>query len=225
MTVMSLMICMGVFAQDYDYLWAPKENEEVLGTINQTRTSYSAHIYNTEAYNTLLDQAKKEYPNKRVDIRELKVKRTWMGNETSTFALTGKVVWIRSKKELAEEFEKTLSQALNKAIGRVAEGSRMAIDQITLNSGMDSERLKDQIIDILLEKGYRVVAKEYLQKLDKEIKDAIESGSFNPETMVEGNNFSAVGYFINVKVTESSIRVQVVDVSKGEYVGNATVNF
>ena len=35
----------------------------------------------------------------------------------------------------------------------------------------------------------------------------------------------AVGYYINVKVTETSLRVQVVNVSTGEYEGNATVNF
>jgi hypothetical protein len=34
-----------------------------------------------------------------------------------------------------------------------------------------------------------------------------------------------VGYYINLKVTETSLRVQVVNVSTGEYEGNATVNF
>lgn len=212
-------------AQQKDYLNPPKENEEVLEIIKISLfvpyDGLAQHIYNQ-----LLKDAKEDYPTKAVDIRDMNYQKVRGFNKNmGEYSAVGKVVWIKNKKEQAAEFEKKLSQALNKALGKVVEGSRMAIDQITLNNGMDSERLKDQIIDVLLEKGYRVVAKEYLQKLDKEIKDAIESGSFNPDTMVEEGNFSAVGYFINLKVTESSIRVQVVDVSKGEYVGNATVNF
>lgn len=78
---------------------------------------------------------------------------------------------------------------------------------------------------MLLDKDYKVVAKEYLQKLYEEQEDQLKSGLFNPDTMVEGSKFSAVGYFINVKVTETTIRVQVVNVSTGEYEGNATINF
>ena len=70
-----------------------------------------------------------------------------------------------------------------------------------------------------------MVAKEHLQKLYQEQQDQLNSGLYNPDTTVEGSKFSAVGYFINVKVTETSIRVQVVNVSTGEYEGNATVNF
>jgi len=69
-----------------------------------------------------------------------------------------------------------------------------------------------------------VVAKEQLEKLYREQQDQ-QSGIYNPNTTVQDNNFSAVGYYINVKVTETSIRVQVVNVSTGEYEGNATVNF
>ena len=100
----------------------------------------------------------------------------------------------------------------------------MAIDQIIVTKDTKEETVKDQIIDILLEKGYRVVAKEYLEKLYREQQDQ-QSGIYNEKTTVQENNFSAVGYFINVKVTEISIRAQVVNVSTGEYEGNATVNF
>ena len=77
---------------------------------------------------------------------------------------------------------------------------------------------------ILLNKGYRVVAKEYFEKLYQEQQDQ-QSGIYNEKTTVQENNFSAVGYYINVKVTETFVRVQVVNVSTGEYEGNATVNF
>ena len=77
---------------------------------------------------------------------------------------------------------------------------------------------------MLLDKGYKVVAKEFLAKLYEEQK-AWESGIYNEDTTGKENNFSAVGYYINVKVTETSLRVQVVNVSTGEYEGTATVNF
>ena len=77
---------------------------------------------------------------------------------------------------------------------------------------------------MLLDKGYKVVAKEYLEKLYQEQQDQ-QSGIYNDRTIVQENNFSAVGYFLNIKLTESSVRVRVVNVSTGEYEGNATVNF
>lgn len=118
-----------------------------------------------------------------------------------------------------------LPEIVYKALRNVPQGSRLAIDQILVTKDMNEETVKDQLLDLLLDKGYRVVAKEYLQKLYQEQQDQLNSGLYNPDTTVEGSKFSAVGYFINVKVTETSIRVQVVNVSTGEYEGNATVNF
>ena len=77
---------------------------------------------------------------------------------------------------------------------------------------------------MLLDKGYKVVAKEYLERLYEEQQNQ-QSGIYNDKTTVQENNFSAVGYYINVKVTETSLRVQVINVSTGEYEGNSTVNF
>ncbi len=117
-----------------------------------------------------------------------------------------------------------LPQALNKALRNVREGSRLAIDQVSVPYSMEKENLKDQLLDLLLDKGYKVIAKDYLDKLYEE-QQAQQSGIYNDNTTVQDNNFSAVGYYINVKVTETSLRVQVVNVSTGEYEGNATVNF
>ena len=103
-------------------------------------------------------------------------------------------------------------------------GSKVAIDGISVPSETNNEYYKDQVINLLLNKGYKVVAKEYLQKLYNEQQDQL-SGIYNENTTVQENNFSAVGYYINVKATDSSVRVQVVNVSTGEYEGNATVNF
>lgn len=124
---------------------------------------------------------------------------------------------------IAEGNEK-LSQAIDKALRNVRQGSRLAIDQVSVKTGMNREDYKDQLIDILLDKGYKIVAKEYLERLYEEQQNQ-QSGIYNERTTVQENNFSAVGYYINVKVTETSLRVQVVNVSTGEYEGNATVNF
>ena len=241
-TLMSLMMCMGVYAQDYDWKMPIQPSDIVIGEVETSKyageysTCFVGGIKDTRCtikdeklYEALLKTAQTKYSN---DYPNLKLRNFKSEKQTIQYKdqygrsidaykyyyqCTATVVVPNSKV--------TLSNAVSKALRNVQQGSRIAIDQINMGNGFNYEDYKDQLIDILLDKGYRVVAKEYLQKLDKEIKDAIESGQFNPETMVEGNNFSAVGYFINVKVTESSIRVQVVDVSKGEYVGNATVNF
>ena len=205
-----------------DYMKAPKSNEKVLGTIS-LETKEKESWSNQEVYALFLEKAKTEYPNRVIDIREMEI--TWNRRETTYYETiytnsgephrmrrtrwlikcfaVGKVVDLRDPE--AQTYS-NLSQALSKALRKLPEDSRLAIDQVSVIDNMDSETLKDQILDVLLDKGYRVVAKEYLQKLDKEIKDAKGSGYFNPDTMVDEGNFSAVGYFINVKVTESSIR-------------------
>ncbi|MBR0177345.1 MAG: hypothetical protein IJQ11_07950 [Bacteroidales bacterium] len=227
--MMSLMLCIGVFAQDY--LKPPKANERVLGTISISRRTHCLNPDNvdnglkSEWHFELLEKAKKEYPGREIKIRELQV-----GPLHSTFRAdcyyygpaVGKVVYTINPEEESQE---KLIPAINKALLNVPKGSKMAIDNMTVTGDMDKEKLKDQLIDVLLEKDYRVVAKEYLQKLYSEQQDQLNSGLYNPDTTVEGSKFSAVGYFINVKVTETSMRVQVVNVSTGEYEGNATVNF
>lgn len=236
-TVMSLMMCcMGVYAQDY--LYAPKANEKVLGIISVNLVSESIMSTNSNEgwnnthtnlqkwYTTLLEEAKRQYPGKTVDIRNLEAvfernESGISGGKLYKGPVTGKVVDLRDPEMQAYG---NLSQALNKALRNVREGSRLAIDQVSVTYGMDKEALKDQLLDVLLDKGYKVIAKEYLEKLYEE-QEAQQSGIYNENTTVKDNNFSAVGYYINVKVTETSLRVQVVNVSTGEYEGNATVNF
>ena len=219
-------ICSFGYAQEdqSDYRKAPKPNENVVTTMTrevQCKGGWYTNRPLPEIYQKLLEIAQNEYPTlKNVDIRNLK------GNDISgnngyyrtscTFTIVGD--------DMLSLLRKNLSQALNKALRNVREGSRMAIDQVTVPYSMDKETLKDQLLDVLLDKGYKVIAKEYLEKLYEE-QEAQQSGIYNENTTVKDNNFSAVGYYINVKVTETSLRVQVVNVSTGEYEGNATVNF
>ena len=229
-TVMSLMMFMGMFAQDYKN--APKANEKVLGSISlETEFRPERTWTDKEVYMLLLEKAKTEYPNKVVEIREMEYSQTnhveWdltpSCNDIYSYKCkaVGKVVYTPNPEKQTYD---NLSQALNKALRNVREGSRLAIDQVTVISNLDRGEFKDQLIDVLLDKGYKVVAKEYLEKLYEEQQNQ-QSGIYNERTTVQENNFSAVGYYINVKVTETSLRVQVVNVSTGEYEGNATVNF
>ena len=221
-TVMSLMMCIGVYAQDY--LNPPKANEKVLGTISWGSTGdYKTH---QNFYEKLLEKARHEFPGKVIDIRGMEVGTVCSDCKSGNRTLydgpaIGKVVYIVDPETQINE---NLSKVLNKALRNVREGSRLAIDQVTVISSMDRGEFKDQLIDVLLDKGYKVVAKEYLEKLYEE-QQSQQSGIYNERTTVQENNFSAVGYYINVKVTETSLRVQVVNVSTGEYEGNATVNF
>lgn len=104
----------------------------------------------------------------------------------------------------------------------VRDGSRIALDQIRVPTGTDKEDYKDQVVELLLDKGFKVVAKEYLERLYEE-QQGQQSGIYNDKTTVKENNLSAVGYYLNVKLTETSLRVQIINVSTGEYEGNVTI--
>jgi hypothetical protein len=231
------MCSLGYAQSQPDYMKAPKPNEKILGIISiETNKRQSNAWTDQEVYALMLEKAKSDYPNRVVNIREMDKEMKissevcWDDGRTQKYGTfykcnaTGKVVWVMSNEDIAQEFNKNLSQAFNKALRNVREGSRLAIDQVTVISSMDRGEFKDQLIDVLLDKGYKVVAKEYLDKLYEE-QQGQQSGIYNDKTTVQENNFSAVGYYINVKVTETSLRVQVVNVSTGEYEGNAMVNF
>ena len=51
----------------------------------------------------------------------------------------------------------TLSHGVNQALRNVQQGSRIAIDQISVSTGFNWEEYNDKVIDILLEKGYSLL--------------------------------------------------------------------
>lgn len=216
-----------------DFQKEPKPTEIIIGSIivNHRTPGWGHRYSDNELYSVLLKQAKETFPDHPlIDIRKAQItenNNSW--NESQglwDYRYTGTALVVEPDQN-AINIEKTnnnLSQALSKALRNVREGSRLAIDQVTVIGSMDRENLKDQLIDILLDKGYKVVAKEYLERLYEEQQNQ-QSGIYNDRTTVQTDNFSAVGYYINVKVTETSLRVQVVNVSTGEYEGNATINF
>lgn len=253
MAALLVGICSFGYAQ-YEWKNPPKPSEVIIGTVEKSYYGGEERIYRlgkkgnklgTDSdtrqerplksdefyYSELLDIARKKYGETYPKFTLRSFKYEVKGNtydynwrdyiEYSRAFVFSAVVVITTPEAEANE---NLSQAIDKAFRNVRQGSRIAIDQVTVWSGIDREDYKDQLIDVLLDKGYKVVAKEYLEKLYEE-QQGQQSGIYNDKTTVQENNFSAVGYYINVKVTETSLRVQVVNVSTGEYEGNATVNF
>ena len=234
-TILLAVMCNLCYAQtnEHDYDNPPKDGEKIIGTVEYSYTTRrdDETKHREQIYIILLERAKQKYPNQDIDIRRLSYKLDFEYDDRSHRHNNWEKTWrgvssgvVVDLHDPIAKYDKTLSQAIEKSFRNVREGSRMAIDQVTVINGINKEETKDQLIDILLDKGYKVVAKEYLQKLYEE-QQTQQSGIYNDKTTVQDNNFSAVGYFINVKVTETSVRVQVVNVSTGEYEGNATVNF
>ena len=196
---------------------APQTKEMVL--IKETRTR-SGHDNLQSAYKAALREAQRANPQKKIGIRNLTkgdVKVNGDGSVSHYYTYT--VV------ELPDAVARKMYVAINKAIRTIDDGNRFAVDNISITDGKsDKEKIKGQVVDYLLGKNYKVVAKDYLKKLYKE-QQGQQSGIYNEETTIKGNNFSAVGYFLTVHITEEYVQVQVVNVSTGEYVGNAIENF
>lgn len=196
---------------------APQNKEVVL-----VKTTVTRHGYDDlqSAYKAALREAKQANPDKEVDVRNLKKGDVKVNNDGSvSYYYTYTVV------ELPSAVTLKMYEAIGKATREKDEGNRFAIDQFSVTDGQtDKEKAKAQAVDYLISKGYKVIAKEKLQKLYKEQQDQ-QSGIYNEETTVKGNNFSAVGYYLTVRIAEEYVQVQVVNVSTGEYVGNVIENF
>ena len=127
--------------------------------------------------------------------------------------------------ELPDAVTLALSSALTKALAEVDEEGKFAINKVVITSEeVDKAKIKGEVINLLNKKGHKVVAKEYLERLYAE-QQTSKSVAFNQKTAVKGNNFSATSYYINVSITDDYLQVQIINVSTGEYDGNAIVNF
>lgn len=196
---------------------APQSKEVVLTKDIRTR---SGHDNLQAAYKAALREAKQANPKKEVGIRNLTKGDVKVNSDGSvSYYYTYTVV------ELPSAVAQKLYEAIGKATREIEEGNRFAIDKVSIAEGIaDKEKTKGQAVDYLIGKGYKVVAKEYLEKLYKELQGQ-RSGIYNEETTVEMGKFSAVGYYLTVRITEEYVQVQVVNVSTGEYVGNVIENF
>lgn len=223
LTVLMIVLSIPAVYAQKDYFNPPKADEKVLGVV---KVEYIVnglgeklyYNYSCNWYKELLEKAERKFPNKSIDIRSMKL-NLQVSDDWYCGPAEGIVVDLKDPEILAK---KALSKAIDKALQNVRDGSRIAIDQIRVESGLNKEDFKDQVVEIVLDKGFKVVAKEYLERLYKEQQDQ-QSGIYDDRTTVKENNFSAVGYYLNVKQMETSVRVQVVNVSTGEYEGNITI--
>lgn len=216
---LATLLCICSFAQE-DLILAqkkPRQNEKVL-----VRNCVTAYGYNSlrAAYNEALREAKSKYAGRAVDVRNLtkgELKFTSDGMASNRYNYT--IV------ELPDAVTLALSSALTKALAEVDEEGKFAINKVVITSEeVDKTKIKGELIELLSQKGYKVVAKEYLERLYEEQKTS-KSEAFNQKTTIKGNNFSAIGYYINVSITDDYLQVQIINVSTGEYDGNAIVNF
>lgn len=235
-------------AQTYEWQKPPKEGEKEVEMIIDTvygsckreaennfltpkdeRKNYSVE----QLYKFVLDKLKVKIGEKYPDfaLRQFKWRVEDKKGE-DLYSLDGRVYYFIVRyyyisailviPEVTKPIENPLEKAVDKALLEVREGARIAIDQIRVPSGTDKEEYKDEVVEILLDKGFKVVAKEYMERLYEE-QQSQQSGIYNDRTTVKENNLSAVGYFLNVKLTDTALRVQIINVSTGEYEGNVTI--
>lgn len=195
---------------------APQQKETVLSNGMRTRNGYSSP---QSAYKAALREAQQANPGRNVAVRNLAQGEIKVNGDGSVSHY-----YNYSVVELPSAVVQKLIEATNTATRSIDDGNRFAVDNISITDGKtDKESIKSQLIDLLIGKGYKVVAKEQLSKLYNEQYNQ-QSGIYNSKTTVTGNNFSAAGYFISVRVTDAYVQVQVVNVSTGEYEGNVTLN-
>lgn len=230
-------------AQTYEWQKPPKEGEKEVemiidtvcaGWINtypSSPTEDKRRTYSVEQqYKQMYDKVKRRlgdtYP--QFSLRQFKSrteeKRDWKfsymnGVSYDKYYFTSAILVVP---DAPKPTEQPLSKAIDKALMEVREGSRIAIDQIRVPTGTDRAEYEDEVVELLIDKGFKVVAKGYMEKLYEE-QQSQQSGIYNERTTVQENNFSAVGYYMNVKLTETTLRVQVINVSTGEYDGNVTI--
>lgn len=204
--------------EDFNKAQNPPQNKETV-LVKETCTR-SGHNSVQSAYKAALREAKQANPKKDVCIRNLAKGNVKVNGDGSvSYYYTYTVV------EQPGVVAQKMYEALGKATRQIDDGNRFAIDNISITDGKtDKEKTKGQVVDYLIGKNYKVVAKDYLEKLYKE-QQGQQSGIYNEETTVKGNNFSATGYYLTVRITEEYVQVQVVNVSTGEYVGNVIENF
>lgn len=224
-TLLFLMINSFVFGQSITWREADDQiqDDDVFLERMTTFTPYLEKL--DELADALYNYAKKKHSNISITIRNI----GYRDNLDGRFRVMGDIVSVDKTYNFVHRVDVYLNKAFDKALMNIREGSRFSIDQVTVKGGdiiskINKETLKDNTIDILLDKGYKVVAKEYLERLYQE-QQTQQSGIYNENTVVQENNLSAVGYFLNIKITDESLRVQVINVSTGEYEGNATITF
>lgn len=222
-TLLFLMINSFVFGQNITLKQAKQQVGDCETIVKSTTVGWSGTGTEEEVLRHIEKYAKDNFRGRKIIIRD------FIYNWHSTY--NGDMLHHATLVEITDHacyMEQYFNKAFDKVLMNVREGSRFSIDKVTVTgeiaNEVNKETVTDNTIDILLDKGYKVVAKEYLERLYQE-QQTQQSGIYNENTVVQENNLSAVGYFLNIKITDESLRVQVINVSTGEYEGNATITF
>lgn len=193
----------------------PNQKEVILNKDAKTSRGYNSY---QSAYKAALREAQKTYAGKTIAIRDLSkgdIKISGDGSVINYYNYT--IV------ELPDVIYSALYDAMQKATATIEEESRFAIEKVVITDQQsDKENVKSQITNLLLNKGHKVVAKEYLEKLYTE-QQGQQSGIYNEKTTIESNNFTATGYYLRARITEEYVLIEVVNVSTGEFEGNVSV--
>ena len=140
-----------------------------------------------EWYNTIMADIRREYPNRMIGI----VKGE--GEGSSIISVDGRNYHYGVTLYM-HIVEPNIHYYLNMAIRNAKKGSKIALNQI-MSFGTTDEYLKDQMINILMDEGYRVVS-----------------------------NTNA-DYCINLKMSDDFLQIQLVNSHTGEYEGVASVKY
>ena len=222
-TLLFLMINSFVFGQNITLKQAKQQVGDCETIVMSSTVGWCGTGTEEEVLRFIEKYAKDNYRGRKIIIRDFIY--NWYSIYNGDMRHRATLVEIT---DYACYMEQYFNKAFDKVLMNVREGSRFSIDKVTVTgeiaNEVNKETVTDNTIDILLDKGYKVVAKEYLERLYQE-QQAQQSGIYNENTIVQENNLSAVGYFLNIKITDESLRVQVINVSTGEYEGNATITF
>lgn len=227
-TLLFLMINSFVFGQITEITLQEAKKPVQPGETILEQGEWSTYLESeSEVLQIFKNHIEKKYPDQTVVVRNFVYRK----RHTYYDGIDVYVYWHRYAFVEISPFllvKHGLNKAFDKVLMNIMDGSRFSIDKVTVTgeiaNEVNKETVTDNTIDILLDKGYKVVAKEYLERLYQE-QQAQQSGIYNENTVVQENNLSAVGYFLNIKITDESFRVQVINVSTGEYEGNATITF
>ena len=139
-----------------------------------------------EWYNTIMADIRREYPNRMIGIVK--------GSEVSTKISEDGWNYHYGITLYMNIVEPNIRYYLNMATRNAEKGSKIALNQI-MSFGATDEYLKNQMIDILMDEGYRVVS-----------------------------NTNA-DYCINLKMSDDFLQIQLVNSHTGEYEGVASVKY
>lgn len=139
-----------------------------------------------EWYNKIISDVKRDYPNTMIGIKK--------GNGSTIGILKDNYTEYVYDHEI-KILEPNIRYYLNEAIRNAKDGSRIALNQV-IAFGVADENLESQLMDILIEEGFRVVS-----------------------------SVSNAEYYINLRMTDDSLQIRLVNAYSGEYEGVSSVKY